>query len=362
MPSLTRIVLVLLLVATAALLSFLGPVDASAGAIITNGTVTLGVNDQGHLNVEGGPSFGGVGPTGLHFNATGNDATSPGCLCEGWGVAIATGSGSPFSGYANIAVDGVVNVALVSFTSTASTATSVVNINGISSAPALQVTHFYHPSVSPNLYQVDVTIRNISGGVLGDGPTALRYPRVMDWDIQPTANSEFVTINGLPATNVLFASDDGFETANPLTFVDGIPAGTPLDLAGCGFTTNFTDCGPADHGALFDLSFPALDDGEERILRIFYGAASTEPEADGARSDAGVGPFSYGQCDPLKEVTEPPLCDQTTGTPNTFIFGFAGVGETPPPPPPPPIVPAPSTILLLGAGLIGLVVARHLMK
>lgn len=108
---------------------------------------------------------------GLRYNPTGAQATAPGCLCEGWGAGI-VGLGT--SGFANVAIDGVQNLALISFSATASTPTSVVNIGS-----ALEITHFYHPTAkTDNLYQVDVSIKNLTGQALAAGD--LRYRRVMD--------------------------------------------------------------------------------------------------------------------------------------------------------------------------------------
>lgn len=67
----------------------IGASGAQAGAIITNGTITLGVNDEGHLNTPWTgttPDPAGVGYVGLRYNPTGAVSTEPGCLCEGWGL------------------------------------------------------------------------------------------------------------------------------------------------------------------------------------------------------------------------------------------------------------------------------------
>ena len=169
-------------------------------AIISNGTVTLGVWGEGHLNVPGPDR-----PVGLRYEPTGNESTAPGCECEGWGVADAT---TATAGYANESTDGgPVNLDLVSFTSDASTATSVVDVDDV-----LRVTHAYRPSAtSPNLYEVAVTIENRSAA-----PVEPRYRRVMDWDVEPTPFSEFVTIETGTASGILFTSDNGFASANPL--------------------------------------------------------------------------------------------------------------------------------------------------
>ncbi|MCX7594124.1 MAG: hypothetical protein N2235_10250, partial [Fischerella sp.] len=81
--------------ATAAVIStpltLLGLVNNADAAIISNGTIQLGVNQEGHLNVPGGTPSSGSGTTsvGLRFLPTNADGTAPGCLCEGWGVADA---------------------------------------------------------------------------------------------------------------------------------------------------------------------------------------------------------------------------------------------------------------------------------
>ena len=127
-----------------------------------------------------------------------------------------------------------------------------------------RVTHNFHPSPeSPNLYEATVTITNITGDALNQ----VRYRRVMDWDIEPTASSEYVTIQGGNTPELPFDSNDGLASANPL-------AGRS-DL---GHTGNFTDEGAEDHGALFDFDFGRVEAGQSVRFSIFYGAA-----ANGAR-------------------------------------------------------------------------------
>lgn len=329
---------------------------AEAAGILSNGTVALGVKDSGALNVSGGttiygPSFtspgsgtvGGTGVRGLFVNGTsGYEATYPGCLCEGWGAAIAS---LGTTGYDGNGVAGITPVSAVFGTDGMGhgIATTVVTIGGV-----LEVTHNFKPSASAYLYQVDVTLKNISGMALGTGATDLRYTRLMDFDTEPTAFSEFITISGHPATNLLTTSDDGFEPANPLFPTSSIAGCAPVGA-------NFTDCGPTDHGARFDFGFGALAAADDpttpdvdeslRTFTIFYGAAPTEALADLARAVVGAEVYAYGQ----PNVTGGP----STGSPITYIFGFKGVGGVAPPPPG-GSVPAPATLGLLGAGLLGL--------
>ncbi|MEQ9104131.1 MAG: PKD domain-containing protein [Rhodothermales bacterium] len=269
----------------------------SDGSIISNGTLRLGVNREGNLNVQTYPtSYAGNWGVGLQYispNGGEYESTFQGCTCEGWGVADAV---SGVSGDANDAF-GYNNVAVESFVADGVTATSVVNVGGV-----FRVTHAYAPSAAtPNFYEVSVSIENISGAAVSD----LRYSRVMDWDIDPTPFSEIVTVQGTAgASSVLLAGDNGFNSSNPL-----VPRYSSV-------YGDFVDNGPTDHGAFFDFGFGALGAGETFSFKTFYGAAGSEVDALAALGAVKAEVYSLGQSNGNAD----------TGSPATFMFGFKGVG------------------------------------
>jgi len=277
------------------------PSIAFSNAVITNGIIKLGIEDHGNLVVDDPTAINTNVPglTGITYLPSNGEALAPGCACESWGVADATtsrfGRSGDTSGYQNVTVE--------SFTSTANSAKSVVVVND--GSDLFRVTHAFSPSVSENLFQVKVTIENISGAT-----THVLYRRAMDWDVPPNVFHELVTLQTGSSSKIIFTSDDGFASGSPL-------AGQTSIL----FTGNAINSGPADHGALFDFDFGTLAAGSSLNFTIFYGAAANQAEATTALAKVGAEAYSFGKPDPASVPAGTP-----DGGPNTFIFAFAGVG------------------------------------
>ena len=190
--------------------------DAPTFAAVSNGTLRLGINPEGHLDAIVGDGEW----LGLEYVPTGAEGLINGCWCEGWGVADRAAG---VAGYASVANGGVSHAMTVTgFAVTGETADSTVEIGD-----RLRVRHVYHPSARPELYQVDLTVDNI-----GSAPADVVYRRAMDWDVPPTEFDEFVTIQG-SHPRLLDASDNGFNNVNPL-----------LPLYDLGARGTFEDVGP----------------------------------------------------------------------------------------------------------------------
>ena len=238
---------------------------------------------------------------GIRYVPTNTDAISPGCPCEGWGAADV---GSGRSGGSNQSFGGASNLTPVSFTASSTSAVSVVDIGDPAIPNAtMRVTQDYHPSAaSANLYEDSVTIENTGSVAFTD----LRYRRVMDWDVEPTAFSEWVTIqNPGNSPQLVFDSDDGFARAGTRSPGSRISIPNRFAVTGSYRGLHFTNLGsggtypgttqPDDHGSLFDFSFGAVAPGTTVTFKVLYGAAPSQAQALSALALAGAEIYSLGK-------------------------------------------------------------------
>jgi hypothetical protein len=324
----------------------------ATGAVITTGATSLGVRQTGELNFySDGP--GGVMTYGIYRDPIG-DAISPGCPCEGWGVAATSASGSREAVWANQSTGSGGFGAVNSFAYTASSATSMVEMAGIS---GLTVRQTYGASLAADVFQVQVTITNNSGAAVND----LVYRRAMDWDVPPTEFAEYVTHSGVASNlvsnggNVLYAGNNGFATSDPrqsatwgqsMQYTYANPT-TQIDTT----NSDFKQAGVDDHGSVFDFAFGSLANGASRVFNIFYGSAANESSALDKLAKLGADLFSLGQSSgagsggggggevavaaavaiegdgtAVAAAADAPASSYNPSDNATFLFGFSGVG------------------------------------
>ena len=296
----------------------------------TDQKIAIGVFPQGHLNV-GSPLniTSNASATGLAYKfPDGNwkDATSPGCLCEGWSAgATSSRDGRQYHGDASVHNGGIQNITVKSFIVDPTSIESVVTIKNDSAGrdrpgqDMLEVKHVYSPSklATDELFEVNVTLTNVSGNTL----STVRYNRTMDWDIPPTEFREVVTIVGAeesarsPTKPRVYASgNNGFRDPN----VFG-PKRTGWSgysyWPHTGVNKNGHRMGPQDHGFSATFEFDDLLCGESHNFKTYYGAAATRELMIAAFAKEGVPLYSIGES------------RSRTGV--VFGFGFKGVSGTP---------------------------------
>ena len=324
-------------VGAAIVVGFSGMARANGLIVSPNGTAQIGVNDDGSLDANTSAGFVGIG-----YNFTGqggrtgfNDALTPGCPCEAWGIA-ANGVGGqvgPQTGNQNIGVNlssaGTSNNSSAGPTSTF-TSNTFLSQPGMTGLTVSQTFSLGAQTPTGALFQDSIVIHNGTGGAISN----VQFARAMDWDVPPTEFSEFVRIGGTGTTPTLLRStDNGFANANPLTAISDAGIIGPINSDG---TT-----GPADHGSLFVFGFGSLLDGQDKHFNIFYGAGANESDALGLLSLISPELFSLGMSTGADGSA-------ATGLP-TFVFAFNGVGGSVVVPP----VPEPSTWIMMILGFAG---------
>jgi len=316
--------LAFLALALAALAAVAALHHASASEILDDGTVMIGVSNDAQLNAPGGTtSCQGSTPVGIRLDATNCDFTSAGCPCEGWGAAYTDTTGTTH-GCANNSAGGCVGTGGgwpcggSSSTVTDSMTYAIVNTTMCN----LLITHYFHQSAdTPNLFQVDVTLTNTGTTNM----TNVLYRRALDWDIEPSEFSEYVTITGRNApsgpwpTQLVDTTDDGFSSTDPTMGKGGGGTSGCLSIDSIPVNPPIYRNGPCDHGALFDFNFGDLNVSESTSFIIFYGAGTDEADAQAAVDAAGANIWSYGEC---SNSAVSGLTCTTGGAPNTAIFAF----------------------------------------
>ena len=274
-----------------ATLMLVGAVSAvqAAPAVLSTGTASMGVFDDGHL-----------GALGVGLNSYSGDAITPGCLCEGWGAA-ASGVGNYT--YGNGGTSGI-NSALLTTTTASGAGLSAVSV--VTMANGLEVTHTYSYAAGGTLFKVVVNMKNTTAGVLTD----TRYSRTLDWDV-PSGHftDDFLTIYGGtptgPGGNVLHTSSNPFAVPNPMVFR---PTGS-----GYVADTNVVDA-PGDLGAYFVLGFGDLAAGASRSFETYIGAGRDKAQLLAAFATVGIEAYSYSF---------------DNDAPATYGWGFANSGLPP---------------------------------
>ncbi|MBT6140465.1 MAG: hypothetical protein HOH72_00555, partial [Nitrosomonadales bacterium] len=313
------------------LLTPVGVLGFDESAIIYNSTtveeqqIALGIRKEGQMGARSGNIAENASYTGIAYKFDGSfsqgyksgwqDATTPGCLCEGWGAGFIDRVGRQSHGRANQSVGGVQNIEVKSFVSDETSITSTVWIKDSLGQPVLEVTHRFGPAAKApgTLFQSLVTMTNISGDTLND----VRYNRTMDWDVPPTEFNEYVTIKGAAASaaspntpKILYSGDNGFMRPDP--FISSRSYGSYRNR-------DVDRGGPTDHGFTATFSLGDLLCGEAHTFMIYYGAAADRPTMEAAFVTEDVPLYSIGESADRKNGVLVSPSDVSYG------FGFKGL-------------------------------------
>jgi len=293
--------------------------EPAQGVVVTAPDVSVGVHDYARLGVPGPTSCEtGTAAVGVRSVASGCEGLA-GCACNGWGVAY----DNAVSGWCHdsVACPGG-SLSLISTGAVVETQTG-----------DLMVTHDFHPATaSGRLVEATVTLENTGAALLSD----VKYRRVLDWDSEPGAYSEYVTIDGaMPVPGALErSSTNGFASPDPLSSFTGTydplvkpctpPAGGTI-YEGPPAGAYFTDQGPCDQGTLFQFDFGDFAPGAVRSFRIYFGAAFDEADATVAVNAVDAEVWAFIQCD--ASTLAGYTCDPAMGTPVTYVFAFSGLDD-----------------------------------
>lgn len=123
---------------------------------------------------------------------------------------------------------------------------------------------------------------------------------MIDWDVEPTAFDDIITLSQTSIPPWLKPwSDDGFQSAYPLRPLTRLHNYGP-----------FVNLGPDDIGAAFDIDLGTIPAHGNKTFYLVYGAAEDEAHAHTAIVAAQSEVWS---------IAKPNLPGD--GAPNTFFFG-----------------------------------------
>jgi hypothetical protein len=184
----------------------------------------------------------------------------------------------------------------------------------------VRVTHDWHPSALPELYEVNVTFEGLRATPVAD----VWYRRVLSASPEPSPGMgvgyNFASIDGPDIPPALRYSNN-LGWANPSALS---PAGVSVPAATCpvqwgpGYMTPpgstwFTDNGLCRRqGALFELNMGTLALGQVRQFQMYYGATTNEAAALAAVGPLGVNANFWAFF-------------QSTPDNSTFIWAFKGL-------------------------------------
>ncbi len=310
------------ILAVAAALAACGAVAPAASAATTNagnGTVQVGLTDLGVLGAQ--PCDVNVGVRLAALGQAGDGVCHGRDTFDGWGAADAT---SGVTGYVK-SPDLVAPVNVTAQAPASGSGTTVTAVDRIGTT--LRVTHAFAPSpATPNVYVALVTVKNISAA-----PVDVRYRRTTDWD-DPAFKEHAVLGGTLPASLSGGIVDENaglpIEALNPLGPGQDIGQPLPGPLA---------DFGPHDSGLRLDVALGSVPPDACQAFQLYFGAAPDAASANAAVSAAGI----------VNWALFTPDADPVTGTPVTYITGYAPPSSGPFPCPdpapatPPAAAPAP---------------------